>query len=269
MGAAVRHWIWAMMAMAATASPALAEREFCPDRPGKSDPACTLDPGTLQVETSLVDWSRSKDSEEIEDTILFNDALVRYGVTNSTEVRLGWTSVGTDRLRDRESGSIDRKTRVGDVTLGLRQGLKDAGDGPGVSISIQPEVTLPAGRAPIGAGTWGAGVIVPIEANLSKDWTLTLDPEVDAAPDQDGHGRHLAYSLVANLACDVTDALQIGGEAFVQRDRDPEEHATLASLDATAAYKIGKNSQVDFGTYAGLNHATPRIQLVLGVAHRF
>lgn len=261
---------WAVLAvvLAGAGTPAWAEKEFCPDRPGKSDPACTVDPGHVQLETSFADWSHERDSGETEDTILFNDALVRIGVGDSTELRLGWTSLGTDRTRDRQSGSVEHRTGTGDVSLGLRQNLRDGGDS-GPSFSLEPFVTLPAGRTPIGAGTWGAALEGAAQLPLARDWSLTLNPEIAAAPDEDGDGRHLNYSLVANVSWNVTDAFQLGGEAYVERDRDPEDHATLASLDATAAYRIGENSQVDVGAYAGLNSATPRMQLVLGVAHRF
>lgn len=266
----MRHeWLMAVASLLATASPAYAEKEFCPDRPGKGDPACTLAAGRLQVETSLADWAHTQDAEETQDTILLNDALVRYGLTDATELRLGWTMMGVDRTRERGGGRAERATRAGDVVLGVRQSLHDAGEGRGLSIAVQPEVSLPAGRAPIGAGTWGAALVVPMQVDIDKDWTATLDTEVDAAPDEDGDGRHLAYSAVFDLLWNATERLQLGGEAFVQRDRDPEDHATLASLDAMAAYKIGDDSQVDFGAYAGLTRATPRIQLVLGLAHRF
>jgi hypothetical protein len=52
---------------------------------------------------------------------------------------------------------------------------------------------------PIGAGTWGAGVVLPAQIFFSRTWSLTLDPEVDAEPNEDGSGRHLAYAMVANL----------------------------------------------------------------------
>jgi hypothetical protein len=263
------RWAWWVLAVGLVATQAQARKDFCADRPGRSDATCTLDPGTFQVETSLTDWSHSRDTDEIENTTLVNDMLLRYGLTRSTELQLGWTMLGVDRTRDRADGTRERRTGTGDITLGVRQSLRDGGPGKGVSISLQPSVSLPSGRMPIGAGTWGAGLVMPAQIFFSKTWSLTLDPEVDAAPNQDGSGRHLAYAMVANLRWKATKTLQLAGETYVERDRDPMQHQTKASLDATAAYQIGKNSQVDLAAYAGLNAATARIQLLLGWAHRF
>lgn len=260
---------WLVAALGLWATQAQADKDFCADRPGKSSPTCTLDAGRVQGEASLIDWSHSRDNETIEDQTLIGDLLVRYGLTRSTELRAGWTSYGVDRTRDRASGMVDRRTGSGDVTLGVRQSLRDGGPSRGVAISVQPFVTLPVGRTPIGAGTWGAGVIVPAQAFLSKTWSITVDPEVDAAPDENGSGRHLAYAMVADLRWKATPSLQLAGETWVRRDDDPAGHETQASFDATAAYQLGKNAQIDVAAYAGLNQATPRWQLLLGLARRF
>lgn len=260
---------WALAALLLTATQARAEKDFCADRPGKATPACTLDAGKVQVEASLTDWSRSRDDETVEDELLFGDLLVRFGLTDSTELRAGWSAFGVDRQRDRATGLVDRRRGTGDVTLGLRQSLREAEGDHGVAVSLLPFVSLPVGRTPVGAGTWGAGVVVPAQVTLSKDWSITVDPEVDAAPNESGAGRHLAYAMAAALSWNAAPALQLSGEGWVRRDQDPGAHETQASLDATAAYQLGKNAQIDLAAYKGLNHATPQWQLLLGVARRF
>lgn len=245
------------------------DRDFCPDRPGKGSPACTIDTGRLQIETSLIDYAHSRDADAVDDSYVTGDTLLRYGLGDHTEARLGWTAYGFDRSRDRASGMVDHAQGTGDVTLSLRQSLLHP-DNSGTAIAIQPSVTLPSGKSPIGAGTWSAGLLVPFGTDLSKDWRLSLDPEVDAAADGDGSGRHLAYSLVAGLSYTIDPAWQISAEAYGQRDDDPAGHQTLASLDLSAAYQLpDKNRQIDLSAYTGLTHATPRIELVLGVAQRF
>ncbi|WP_419825314.1 transporter [Sphingomonas sp.] len=261
--------IWPVAAaLVSFGSAAHAAREFCPDRPGESTPACTLDPGTLQVEAGLIDYAHTRTSDEVEDQTLVGDSLVRYGVADHAELRLGWTAYGVDRTRDRVDGSVDHRHGVGDVTLGLRRNLYDP-DGSGLSIAVQPFATLPTGHMPIGAGTWSAGILTPIVAELDDKWSLTVDPELDAAADEDEHGRHLAYSGVLDLQRKLTDDLSLVAEGFVQRDDDPQAHQTLASANLLAAYQVGKDSQVDVSLYKGLNRQTPRVELILGVVHRF
>jgi hypothetical protein len=263
----MRSWPFAAV-LAMLASAGHAEREFCADRPGEATPACTLDPGTLQVEASLADWSHSRDAEDVEDQTLIGDTLIRYGVADHAELRLGWTAYGVDRTRDRAEGSVDHRHGTGDVSLGLRRNLKNP-DGDGLSIAVQPFVTLPMGHTPIGAGTWSAGILMPMVAELDDKWSLTADPEVDAAADEDEHGRHLAYSGALDLQRKLTDDLSLVAEGFVQRDDDPHGHQTLASANLLAAYQIGEDSQLDFSVYKGLNHQTPRVELIFGVVRRF
>jgi hypothetical protein len=266
--------IWSGFAAAALiaslASAAHADdRDFCADRPGKGTPTCTLDPGKAQFETSLLDYSHSRDADTIDDNYLIGDSLLRYGLDGQTEARIGWTMYGVDRSKDRTSGMVDHADGTGDVTLSIRRNLRHPDD-KGTAIAVQPFVTLPVGKSTIGAGTWSAGFLVPFGADLSKDWRLELDPEVDAAADGDGHGRHLAYSLVAGLTYALDKAISLTGEVYGQRDRDPAQHQTLASLDLSAAYQLPDgNRQIDVSAYGGLTHATPRIELVLGVAQRF
>ena len=83
-------------------SPGLAEdklRDLCAERPGLDTPACTVDPGHLQVEVGLGDWTLDRQSGNRTDTILLGDISARYGVGESTEIRLGGTAEGRVRTR--------------------------------------------------------------------------------------------------------------------------------------------------------------------------
>lgn len=244
------------------------ERDFCADRPGKGTPSCTLDPGHLQVEAGLLDYSHSRDRDTIEDDYTSGDLLLRYGVDDSLEARIGWDGYGWMRSRDRASGEVDHAHGGGDLTLSFRQNLRHPDD-TGTAFAIQPSVTLPVGHGQVGAGTWSAGVVAPFGVDLAKNWRLTLDPEVDAAADADRHGRHLAYALAAAVTRSIGQALQLSVEGWTMRDDDPSGHQTQASVDFSAAWQPDKNSQIDLSAYVGANHATPRIELALGMARRF
>lgn len=259
----------AVLALIGLASAARAEeRDFCADRPGKATPSCTMDPGHLQVEQGLLDYAHSRDSGTIEDDYETGDLLLRYGLTDSLEARVGWGGYGWSRTQDRATGLVERTHGGGDLTLSFRQNLRHPDD-TGIAFAVQPSVTVPVGTDPLGAGTWGAGFIGTFGADLAKDWRLTLDPEVDAAPDADRHGRHLAYALAAAVTRSFGQALQLSVEGWALRDQDPSGHQTQASIDFSGAWLPDKNSQFDLSAYVGANHATPRIEIVLGVSRRF
>lgn len=245
-------------------------RDFCPDRPGRGTPPCIVDAGHVMGEMSLVDFTR-EDADGVQtDTLLFGDFLIRAGVTSGTEVRIGWTPVGTVRMRDLVSHAISRRSGVGDVSIGFRTSLKNP-DGSGVSLAVQPSVTLPTGSDAIGAGTWGAALVIPSSFALTKHVQLALAPEVDAAPDSDGGGRHVRYGAVVGVGIAVTPALDAGANLVAFRDEDPAGHTTESAAEVTLAWTPAamKDVQFDADVSAGLNSDTPALQFIAGIAKRF
>lgn len=242
------------------------DREYCPERPGLDTPACTIAPGKISVETSIADWTRDDQPGSREDSILFGDTLVRVGVSDTIEARIGWTPFGHDRMRD--STGVDSVNGVGDVSLGMKANLLNP-DGSGISVSVLPFVTLPVGRSSIGAGDWGAGFLVPVTYEISDTVSLDLTPEIDAAVDLDGNGRHLAYSSTAGLAVKVSKDFTLTGEVQALRDNDPDQHATQALAALSLAWMANDDLQLDILGAAGLNGDTPDARVYAGISRRF
>ncbi|WP_293882397.1 transporter [Sphingomonas sp.] len=253
----------ALVATSAQAEPEL--RDFCADRPGLNTPPCTVDPGHVVVEVGLGDWTLDRQPDARTDTIIAGDLLVRYGLDATTEIQLGWTSYGHVRVRDNATGAISKVARTGDVLLSVRKSLA----GPDGKVAIQPFVTVPVGHTPVGAGDWGAGVLLPIGFDLVKGIQIAFTPEVDAAVDSDGSGRHLAYGSVAGLTEALTKKINLTEEISATRDEDPSGHTTQALASLSLAYQPGKNSQFDVGTVLGLNRNSPDVEVYFGVARRF
>lgn len=251
------------------AAPAAAQdRDLCADRPGLGTPPCTVAPGKVMVEVGLVDWTLDRQPDTRTDTLLAGDTLVRFGVADHAELRIGWTAFGHVRERDRLTGAIDTMAGVGDVTVAANRNLVNP-DGSGTSISLLPYATLPTGGSAIGAGDWGAGMLIPVSVELGGGVKLGLTPEIDAAVDDDRHGRHLAYGSVVGLGVDLSDAVSAAGEAQVIRDRDPGDHSTQALAGLSLGWQPGRDTQLDVGTNIGLNRASPDVELYVGVARRF
>lgn len=255
---------WLLLAAALVAKPALAqEREFCAERPGLNTPACTAEPGHGYVETSLANWTLERQGHDRTDTLLVADTLVRVGIGKAAEARIGWTPFG--HVRERGQGTTDG---VGDVTLGLKANLLHP-DGDKLALAVLPYVTLPVGRTPVGAGDWAAGVLLPVTFELSDTVSLAGTPEIDAAVDEDGHGRHVQFGSAAGLSIDLTDAVTVEPEVELLRDDDPGGHRTEALASLALAVKLGERLQLDVQGAAGLNRDSPDVQLLGGVAARF
>jgi hypothetical protein len=244
------------------------DRAYCPTRPGLGTTPCTIAPGHVSVETALTDWTLSQDSTQRSDTVLIGDSFVRVGLTDAIEAQVGWTPFGHVRTRDKLAGTVDSSSGVGDVTLGVKTNLRHP-DGSGVSIAVQPFVTLPVGGATLGAGDWGAGMVVPVTFDLSDTVNFATTTEFDAAVDGDGHGRHFAASETLGLGFKLSKALTASVEGQVLHDEDPAGKTTQDLASLSLAWAAKDDLQFDVGGVAGLNRDAPDIELYLGVSRRF
>ncbi|MET0309269.1 MAG: transporter [Sphingomonas sp.] len=243
-------------------------RPLCADRPGLGTPACTVDPGHVVAELGTLDWSRDQDLATRSDSWTAGDLLVRLGVTDTLEVQAGWTAFGAVRSQDRATGASTTTRGTGDVTLAVRRNLSHP-DGSGFSAAVMPFVTLPTGGNTIGAGDWGAGMIVPLSYSLNDVLAVALTPEADAAVDGDRRGRHLAYGSVIGLSAAISPKVSSTIEFQAVRDNDPAGHATQALASLSLAWQPKDRLQLDAGAVAGLNRASPDAELYVGIARRF
>lgn len=244
-------------------------RNLCPDRPGKATPACTLDPGHVEYEASLADWSHDHARGKADDALLIADSLLRIGITGDTEAQIGWTPWERDRARN--EGGLNRSSGTGDITLSIRHNLRNP-DGKDVSLALQPFISLPTGSRTVSAGDWGAGLTIPASFALPSDVQLALVPTIEAAVNEDGNGRHLAYSLVTSITVPVgSTGISAILELWSQRDHGPSGHISQHGADVVAAWQPRQlaNIQLDIGAYLGLDHNTPDAELLGGVAVRF
>lgn len=246
----------AVLLLAFLASPAWAQdglRDFCADRPGLGTPACTLDPGHVQVELGLADWTRDRP-----DVFVAGDLLVRIGLGSHTEAQLGWTAFG----------HAAGHGGTGDVTLALRQNLVSP-DGSGTTLAIMPYATLPTGGRTIGGGDWSAGVRMPFGFSLSPAVSIAFTPDIEAAVDEDRNGRHLAYGSVAGISAELGDDVSVTAELSLTRDEDPAGHSTEALAGLSLAWTPSHNLQLDAGANVGLNQASPDVEFYAGISRRF
>lgn len=259
----------AVMTATLLASNAQAEdRDFCPQRPGLGTPACTVAPGRVSVETAMTDWTLDNGSDQRVDLVEVGQTLVRIGVSNTIEAQIGWTPFGHARTRDKATGETDVVNGVGDVQLGARVNFRNP-DGKGLAVAAEPFVTLPTGRHDVGAGDWGAGLVVPVTYDLTDTINLESSSEIDAAVNDSGSGRHFAALEVVGVQVAVTKSLNAIVEAAVRRDDDPSGKTTQVYATSALGWMVGKDLQVDVGAITGLNHAASRIELFWGVSRRF
>lgn len=243
------------------------ERPFCADRPGLGTPACTVDPGHAMAELGMLDWTLDRAGGTRTDMLIAGDALVRAGLTDTLEAQIGWTAFG--HVRERAAGRAARIAGgTGDVRIAVRRNLSHP-DGSGFSAAAMPFVSLPTGGDAIGAGDWGAGLIVPLSFALTDRIGVAVTPEIDAAVDADRHGRHLAYGSVIGLGASLSSALSGTVELQATRDDDPSGRTTQTLAGLSFALQPRGDLQFDIGAVAGLDADSPDLELYVGMARRF
>lgn len=240
-------------------------RDLCADRPGLGTPACTVDRGTAVFELGIADWTRTSSPGTRADELLAGDVLLRVGLSHHLELQLGWTAFGTIRVR--EAGQQTGAESTGDLLLALRQNFYNP-DGTGFSAAIMPYATLPTGGQAIGAGDWGAGLLLPLSADLGGI-SLAATPRIDAVVNESGRGRHLGYGTVTGIDVPLAESLSFTAELSLYRDRDPDRHSTETLFGLSLGWQPGADHQWDIGASFGLNRESPDLQLGFGYVRRF
>ncbi|WP_164155518.1 transporter [Sandarakinorhabdus rubra] len=246
-----------------TASTAAAP--ICTDRPTKSNFACTVPKGLVQIETDGFSWLTSTAGGTRTDQFLFTNPTVKYGLTGSSDLQLNW--VPFTRLRSRDAaGTIATQSGIGDVTLRFKQRLT-AADGA-FQLSLLPFVKLPTARAGIGNGKVEGGIAAPVNISVPGGWTVTLGPQLDVLADFDGQGRHAGFTGLVNLARQI-GAFTLYNEIWTSQNFDPSGTVSQYSYDVSLAWLARPTLQIDVGANVGLNAATPGLVAYLGVSTRF
>lgn len=246
----------ALVAAAYLAIGSASARDYCPTRPSLGQSACVLDPGRIAVETALSDWERSDDT----DTVLFGDTLFRLGLTDRVEAQVNWTPIGIER--DRTSGR--RTTRTGDAEIGARIALRNP-DGKGLSYGLQPSITVPVGRAPIGQNGWGAAMVAPISYDLDKTFNLQFSPELAWTPREEAPGHRIEATATIGLGITLSDRCQLTAEGQLSQDKERTEHRFALAM----AWQVSPDFAIDAGGVAGLDHDTPGLRIYSGISRRF
>jgi hypothetical protein len=255
----------ALLAGAAHADDKL--RDLCPDRPGKGTSACTVDRGNWQLEVDAVDVTRDRSGGATTDNWLIAAPTLKYGVTDTLDLEVGFNSWQVVRTRDHATGATAFDSGVGDVYLRAK-GIVSQGP---LTVALEPFVKLPTAKSGLGNGKVEAGLVLPMSAGLSGGWGLGVTAEGDDLADASGHGHHGAGSLTLGLSHGAPGGLNLGVELWGGWDFDPAGHSSQASVDVSAAWipPATADLQLDGGANFGLNRQTPQAQLYVGVSRRF
>ena len=240
---------------------AAAQPRIEPDRPDLTDSVKTVQPSAVQIEAGL-GYSHTSVGGVPSERRLTVQGLLRAGLTNSLEVRLG----GEPFVRVR--GTED-DTGHGDVTLGLKYRFLDARDGAWwPALGVLPSVKLPAASEPIGSERPDYTLLGL--ASFTLPWDFALD--VNAGPALVGQSRPNGYLLQAltsaSLSRELTDRLSSFVEIFYA-SRAQRDGRDAVGLDAGLTYSLSSRVALDVAVETSLAGPGPDWALTAGISARF
>lgn len=242
-----------------------ADAPICTDRPTKSNFACTVPRGDIQIEMDVGSWASSRRDGGRSDVLLIINPTLKYGLGDATDIQLNWVPLARSRTRD-AAGASQYATGVGDVTLRLKQRLTQP-EGT-FQLALLPFVKLPTAPAAFGNRRVEGGIAMPVNISVPGGWTITLGPQLDMLADADGPGHHAGLTVLVNIARQI-GAFTLYNELWTSQNFEPAGPVRQYSYDVSLAWLANPVLQFDIGANVGLNRSTPGLQLYTGVSARF
>jgi len=228
------------------------------DRPDFTESTGTIAPGRFQIEGGIT-------SQEIgeEDSLSVGELLVRYGLGENLEARLGvgsWTRIEVpgDQLEGFEDPTVQMKVRLTPPVSDRPPGF------PAVALLVGTSV--PVGSEELTVDEWEP------EAVLAFDWILTdmltLGANLGVAfPTADGEQfDQLLASVTAGIA--ATDRLGVFLETYGFSQEVDDGDATQY-VDTGVTFALTDDLQLDARIGFGLNDPSPERYVGVGAAFRW
>ena len=203
---------------------------------------------------------------------LFNPVLT-YGLLENLDVALSLNAV---RDRTTEDGVLVQSAGGrGDSSVEAKWRFFDSG---GLSLGLQPSITLPTGNVNRGLGSgrasWGINSILIYEVNA---WTWRANVAYAEArfklpADADAHQRHL-WRVSAGFSYALHDKFRVVAEAGIRTNHpkndvfQPGRYGQFAMIGAI--YSPSEKLDFDVGFRWGLNKAEPDLTVLAGATVRW
>jgi hypothetical protein len=252
------------------------------DRPSRSTSPFTVEPGHVQIETGLVDYSYNRfgsfDTAEVH-TVQILPTEVRVGLRDRLEFDAFvqpfiWQQIGFEH-----SGPTDTESGFGDLQLGLKWTVHDTTNSSdpkagGYAIALAPFLVVPTATGGQGIGGWAGGLSVPMEFRIPRSRFAVEDTlTVGLIPDQihfffdDDNGPHLLLSNAIALTFQQTENLSEFIEFAASKSTESDTH-WIGTIDLGATYQFGHDWQVDGAVYFGVSEQAPDVEFAIGLSKR-
>jgi hypothetical protein len=234
------------------------------DRPDFSESSQVVGKGRFQLETS-VQWDRKRDDNS-HDRSLYMPTLLRFGVGESTELRIETDGRTVIHAVDPASGARSSTAGYADTSVGVKWHLKDQqGNMPSMGLLLDAE--LPSGSRDLRGHGLRPSLRLATEWELPHGLSLAVMP--GAGVDSDENGARYGYGILA-ATLDKKFGERVHGivELAMPQIARASHGGTQALIDAGLTYLVNKDVQVDAMVVHGLNRRTPDLSLAVGLSVR-
>jgi hypothetical protein len=243
-------------------------REMTTDRPDITESPFTVDAGHIQVETTILGFTRSGRDKSGASTDAWELATtnIRIGLTSDWDVGLIWQPYGT--VRGHGSATV-RQSGIGGLELRTKLNLwgNDTFEKAGTALSLMPFVLLPTDRHDgVSPEAVEGGLIVPYAVKLSEKLELAMNAGVAWAKTEGSGGYQPSYIASASLGHEWTEKLSTYYEVAARFNTDGGDEVVLG---AGITYRLSKNVQLDAGVNFGVTPAADRFNPFVGLSMRF
>jgi hypothetical protein len=251
------------------------------DRPSRATSPYVVEPGHVQIETGLLDYSyrQFNDFGEVRiHTLQFLPTEIRVGLRDRLELDAFVQPYIWQDVEVEFSGS-DTHGGFGDVQLGLKWTVQDTtnpsdSQAGGYAIALAPFLSIPTATGAQGIGGWAGGVAVPMEYRIPRTRFAVDDtPTLGLVPDQlhdffnDDDGPHLLFSNALALTFQQTPNLSEFVEFFASVTSESDTD-WIGSINVGAAYQFGNDWQIDGALFFGVTQETPDVEVTIGLSKR-
>lgn len=233
------------------------EASMATDRPDIVESSAVVGKGRFQVETSFA--AETDKADGVKTTTRMTPTLLRYGLTDTTELRLetdGFLRNGQDH-------------GFSDVSLGLKWHTHDGDDATGQpAIAWLFHADLDSGSQPFRGHGLRPSVRMVAEWELPSDFSLGIMPGV--LRDTNEGGKHFTAGIFAiTLGKAWTDDFRTFVEVAGQQLTSNKNGGSIVTYDAGMAYMLSPTMQIDTAVSIGANDHAPDRLWTIGFSVKF
>jgi hypothetical protein len=253
-------------------------RPFPADRPGKASGPITVDQGHLEFESDIINYLHAHPASSSVTTNGYTiaDPLIKVGISHDVDVELQMGGYQWYSFKDRSTGVTTHASGFADEVVRTKINLM-GNDGSDFAIGIIPYIKLPLASSSLrnsGLSNTSVegGVIVPTTYNLSNDFVLGFQTEIDANRNADDGNFHTTFVNIPSISHPIPGIDNLVGmlELYsgVTTSKSVDD-PNIYTLDLSLAYQLTPQTAFDVETDIGLNRDAPNLQLISGLAWLF